>query len=621
MKVVGLTTQQEVYIGSKDKAFRINEFLIIEDESQGDLMGEIVETSSYNRYIPLNINDGMVDSSVLESLNAIGYNIDDETIHIGKLRLLNEADYPVETASDVRSPEFHEVKDIMVKKSPDEGLVMGIIKSTDAMTSDMDNELKDIAPIFSEGELLKQREIPFIFDIKSMHQYPHIGIFGGSGSGKSFGMRVLLEETMKLGIPAIVLDPHFEMDFSNFAPYLDEKKRVSFEGDFKCLQIGHDIGVKFKDLNTSDLKNLLDASGKLSDAMSNAVDMIHKRKDTYQSFNDRLQKLSKAQDIGSIQKIERLIDSEQENLEKERLKEARELFDKYDKTCPASSIKGIIWRLNRLYNDGVFSNDINAIYDGLNTGKLLVIQGNVRLLQVFSTYLLNNIYHKRRNYKDAQYKNTSADYFPPFIIATDEAHNFAPKGYDAPSKSILKEISQEGRKYGVFLLLATQRPTLLDETITAQLNTKLVFRTVRSSDIQTIKEETDLTAEEGKRLPYLRSGDSFISSAIMGRTFAIRIRAALTTSPHTINPFDELKQMKNEKNDEIINLIKGKLPITEMNIYDVVKEIEEDSEHKKTYTVENLRGILESLVKDDLIVKTKNAFTTSYEEKKELATE
>ncbi len=132
-------------------------------------------------------------------------------------------------------------------------------------------------------------------------------------------------------------------------------------------------------------------------------------------------------------------------------------------------------------------------------------------------------------------------------IVTDEAHNFAPKGYDAPAKSVLKEIAQEGRKYGVFLIFATQRPTLLDETITAQLNSKFVFRTVRGTDIQTIKEETDLTHDEGKRLPYLRSGDVFVSSAIMGRTMAVRIRLAHSASPHTLNPFDELKEMNTTK--------------------------------------------------------------------------
>lgn len=615
MKVVGITTQQEVYIGSNDRNFRINEILIIMDKNQGELMGEVVETKSYNRYIPLNINGEMVDSSVIESLKAIGYDIDEDTIYIARVRLLNEAQYPVETGSDVRVPRFDEVKSLMVSTSPDKGLVIGVIKSTEEMTNGMDKNLEDIAPIFEDGSLKPQRGIPFIFDIKSMHQYPHIGIFGGSGSGKSFGMRVILEEIMKLNIPTIVLDPHFEMDFSTFADYLDEKYKFDFSNRFKCLRIGFDVGVKFTELSTQDLKNLLGASGAISDAMSNTVDVLHKRKDSYQSFYDRLNMLSQAQDLGSISKLDKIIQSAETNVERERWLKCKELFERYDKTCPSSSVKGVIWRLTRLYNDGVFSNDIKAILEGLKSGKLIVLQGNIRLIQVFSTYLMSNLYHRRREYKDAQYKNSDAEYFPPFIIATDEAHNFAPKGYDSPSKSILKEISQEGRKYGVFLILATQRPTLLDETITAQLNTKLIFRTVRGSDIQTIREETDLTEEEARRLPYLKSGDVFISSAINGRTVAARVRAAKTSSPHTLNPFDELVNQRNEDQERIYNLIKDKLPILELNMTDVVKEIEIDSNHTITLNVDHLKNCLEELVSQGKITKKKTPFCISYEEK------
>ena len=131
--------------------------------------------------------------------------------------------------------------------------------------------------------------------------------------------------------------------------------------------------------------------------------------------------------------------------------------------------------------------------------------------------------------------------FPTFIVITDEAHNFAPKGVDSPTKHILREIAQEGRKYGVFLVLATQRPTLLDDTITAQLNTKLIFRTVRASDIDTIREETDISTEEAKRLPYLQTGDVFISSSKLGRTSYVRIRYADTESPHKENPLMNCK--------------------------------------------------------------------------------
>lgn len=609
MKVVGITTQQEVYVGSKDRNFRINEFLIIEDPYQDNLLGEVVEANTYNRYIPLNIYGDFVDSSVLESLKALGYNIDDDTIYIAKVRLLNEALYPIQTGSDVRIPKFTEVKDIMVKSKLGEGLVLGVIKNTDDLAKDMDEDLKGILYTFEEGALIPQNDIPYILDLESMHHYPHIGVFGGSGSGKSFGLRVILEELMDLDIPTIVLDPHYEMDFGEGAPYLEGTGR-DFKDKFKCLQVGIQIGVRFEDLTAQDLKNLLDAASNLTDSMNNVVDILFKPKDSYYSFSNRLQMLTEAQEEGSLDRIESRITNARDEEERKAWIERRDLFINYDKLCPYNSVRGIIWRLRRLGNDGVFSKDIREIEDGLQQGKLIVIQGSTRILQVFSTYLLNNLYHKRRDYKDALYMKAGADYFPPFIIVTDEAHNFAPKGYDSPSKSILKEISQEGRKYGVFLIFASQRPTLLDETITAQLNTKLIFRTVRASDIQTIQEETDLTVEECKRLPYLRTGDVFISSANMGRTIFARIRAALTTSPHTLNPFDELKERRQEDDDRFLDIIMAKLPINDIDLAQVALEIEQET--GTTYTVKALEERLKQMVNRKHIRKEETIFGYRY---------
>ncbi|MBC8590233.1 ATP-binding protein [Wansuia hejianensis] len=613
MKVVGITTQQEVYVGSKERNFRINEFLIIEDPYQEDLLGEVVEAKTFNRYIPLNIYGDFVDNSVLESLKALGYDIDEDTIYISKVRLLNEALYPIQTGSDVRLPKFEEVKDIMIKTSREDGLVLGAIKNTDDMALQMDEEFKELFHTFEEGRLMPQKEIPYIMDLKSMHHYPHIGVFGGSGSGKSFGLRVLLEELMIQNIPTIVLDPHFEMDFSETASYLEEKTE-NFKDKFKCLQVGTHVGVKFEDLSAQDLKNLLDAASHLTDAMNNVVDILFKPRDSYYSFFNRLQMLTEAQEEGSSDKIESRINSGSDEEERRAWRERKKLFESYDKTCPYNSVRGILWRLKRLGNDGVFSKDIREIETGLQNGKLIVIQGSTRILQVFSTYLLNNLYHKRREYKDALYKKTSAEYFPPFIIVTDESHNFAPKGYESPSKSILKEISQEGRKYGVFLILATQRPTLLDETITAQLNTKLIFRTVRASDIQTIQEETDLTMEECRRLPYLRTGDVFISSATMGRTIFARIRAAITSSPHTINPFDELKSKFKEEDERFLKIIIDKLPVMATDLTDLALEIEQET--GTTYTVDNLEERLKQMVDKNHIEKEETIFGYRYKSKK-----
>ncbi|WP_256205517.1 hypothetical protein [Calditerricola satsumensis] len=51
MHVVGVTTQQQVFVAAKDRKFRINEILVIEDPDLGYPKGEVVETYAYNRSI------------------------------------------------------------------------------------------------------------------------------------------------------------------------------------------------------------------------------------------------------------------------------------------------------------------------------------------------------------------------------------------------------------------------------------------------------------------------------------------------------------------------------------------------------------------------------------------
>lgn len=58
MQVVGITTQHEVHIASKSHKFRMNEMLVIEDKELNEPKGEVVETLSYNRYIPMGMDKG-----------------------------------------------------------------------------------------------------------------------------------------------------------------------------------------------------------------------------------------------------------------------------------------------------------------------------------------------------------------------------------------------------------------------------------------------------------------------------------------------------------------------------------------------------------------------------------
>ena len=71
-------------------------------------------------------------------------------------------------------------------------------------------------------------------------------------------------------------------------------------------------------------------------------------------------------------------------------------------------------RLNRLYQAGLFQHHIRMIEQGLQAGKLVVIQGAVWLLQVFSSYVIGSLYGKRRSFKDARLQQKQAEFFPPW---------------------------------------------------------------------------------------------------------------------------------------------------------------------------------------------------------------
>ncbi|WP_066640243.1 ATP-binding protein [Desulfolucanica intricata] len=554
MQVVGITTQQEVFIASRKRKFEINEILLIEDPGRENPRGEVVETQSFNRYIPLSTeHNALVDDKVITALKAVGYDIDKEEINLAKVRIIGEISTPVSVGAKVRLPVFSEVSDLLIKVYPEGGLTLGEIRGTAGLFHTLPGEIQNVLSIYEGNKVGTQKAVPFIFDYRAMNEYPHIGIFGGSGSGKSFGLRVVIEEFMKKNVPGIVLDPHYEMDFRDSFPNLPPEHRHNYRNSFALFTVGRDVGVNFEDLDTGALKSLLGANEQLTEAMDNAVGVLHSKKDSYESFSTKIKYMMMVL----------------EGFEPDKLNDfERKIYNQMSKLsgriAHSSTVRGISWRLNNLFYEGLFGSTTRPIEDSVMRGKIAVLRGPLKLLQVYGAYVFDRLYKKRRDYRDAQQKGEVADWFPPFIIFTDEAHSFVLKGErDTLSKRVIKTIAQEGRKYGVNICLATQRPALLDDTVTAQLNTKIIFRTVRSNDIEVIKEETDLGVEESRRLPYLNSGNAFISSAITGRAIPIRFRCTETVSPHVKNPFDELAEHFKNNADAFWEAVRDLLPISE----------------------------------------------------------
>jgi hypothetical protein len=83
-----------------------------------------------------------------------------------------------------------------------------------------------------------------------------------------------------------------------------------------------------------------------------------------------------------------------------------------------------------------------------------------------------------------------SDGVAPLLFVCEEAHRYAPAdkkiGF-GPTKRALSRIAKEGRKYGVFLGLVTQRPAEIDPTIISQCSTLFCMRLSNEGDQKLIR--------------------------------------------------------------------------------------------------------------------------------------
>jgi len=117
----------------------------------------------------------------------------------------------------------------------------------------------------------------------------------------------------------------------------------------------------------------------------------------------------------------------------------------------------------------------------------------------------------------------------PVLLLLEEAHNFAPARAMTPAElraiSITKQIAQEGRKFGVGLILISQRPSRLDETTLSQCNSYIIMRMVNPADQKFVRNVVETLAEdEAKLLPDLDVGEAILSGQLINFPVLVRIK-------------------------------------------------------------------------------------------------
>lgn len=102
----------------------------------------------------------------------------------------------------------------------------------------------------------------------------------------------------------------------------------------------------------------------------------------------------------------------------------------------------------------------------------------------------------------------------PLLLVYEEAHKYVPNNdlskYRA-SKQSIERIAKEGRKYGITLLLASQRPSEISETIFSQCNNFIAMRLTNPNDQNYVKRLLpDTFGELINKMPSLKVGEALL---------------------------------------------------------------------------------------------------------------
>ena len=99
----------------------------------------------------------------------------------------------------------------------------------------------------------------------------------------------------------------------------------------------------------------------------------------------------------------------------------------------------------------------------------------------------------------------------PLMIVLEEAHSYLGKAHVGTASSAVRRIAKEGRKYGVGVMIVSQRPSEIDPTILSQCGTVFAMRLANDID----RGQVTGTASDNLKglfdmLPILRTGEAII---------------------------------------------------------------------------------------------------------------
>lgn len=305
------------------------------------------------------------------------------------------------------------------------------------------------------GNFSQAEDTPIWIDVNKMLSR-HTAIVGNTGSGKSTTVATLIKRFLeKYPHPYIILfDIHGE-----YGQIKHEK--------IKHIK-GEDLKIPHWLLNFSQWKNLLSITpqaAKQSDNLKSAITELRK------THNPDFEEAKLSVDTPIYFPMDEL-------LSHKSITGDKSLSEKLDVL-----IKDV--RYDNLLKSGYNSTpDLNRFAENILDKKFGCTI--LDLSKIVPDILSPVVEILSRLFYELSYWNLERDY--PLLLIYEEAHRYLSEAYNNySSKKRVENIAKEGRKYGVGIIIVSQRPSEVSETILAQCNNYIAHRLTTDKDREFIK--------------------------------------------------------------------------------------------------------------------------------------
>lgn len=198
----------------------------------------------------------------------------------------------------------------------------------------------------------------------------------------------------------------------------------------------------------------------------------------------------------------------------------------------------ILGDFNKVYksDDGHFINQYNndiRIANSSRTNQITIVdvsQLPYEVLETFAGLLGRIILEFVANFIPEQ----RGKY--PIVIVLEEAQNYIAENKDSIAKTVFERIAREGRKYGISLIVSSQRPSELSKTVLSQCNSFIIHRLQNPDDQKYVRGLiSSANADLLDQLPIIPQQHAIITGDCVRTPIQVRIDDVSPT-PNSHNP-------------------------------------------------------------------------------------